>query len=293
MNLQRKAMLANLNICQWSGRKYDKKVSTDVEVANQATDAGRFNKQLIDKKLLNEMSTIAGRLRVFHYENTLPWGDNGDRLLPSARFFDYTAAVAKYRDEFASAVSRFIAVYPSEVQAARVRLGLMYDPDDYPDASTLAARFTIEASFMPVPAAADFRVDLGDEEVAAIKTQINETVAARQLSALTELWGRLYVAVDNMQHALSAPAKIFRDSLVENLRELATLIPKLNIEDNERLNGVCRAIRHSLLVNCDMLRTDKVFRANTAATANLIRAQISDEIEKANSVLQTAGLTSV
>src|SRR5438094_45147 len=40
--LHHSAMLAALNISQWTARKYDKNVSKEVEAKHQATDAGRF-----------------------------------------------------------------------------------------------------------------------------------------------------------------------------------------------------------------------------------------------------------
>lgn len=279
MTLQTRAMLANLNIRQWSARKYDKDVSRDVEIAKQANDAGRFNKQLIAKTQLARISQIAGQIRDFHYTNTLPWGDNGDRLLPSARYLDYTAELHKKRDQFASAVAAFILVYPNEVQAARTRLGQMYNPDDYPDVSDIENRFSVDASFMPVPDAADFRCEVSAEDAAAIKEQITSAVAARQLSAVKELWFRLRGDIEAMQGRLQDPKAVFRDSLVENLRELADLIPKLNITGDEKIISVCHTVRHSLLVNPDTLRHDKVTRARTAATANLILAQIQEHLD--------------
>src|SRR4051812_48829471 len=130
--LQEKAMLANLTIRAWSARKRDRDVSKEVETKHQAKDAGNFNKLLIDKDALKPIVSLTSTLRDMHYEMTLPWGDNGDRLLPSKMYFDYTRKMRNLRDQFDSAVNDFVAQYPTFKQNARKRLGSMYDPDDYP-----------------------------------------------------------------------------------------------------------------------------------------------------------------
>lgn len=269
--IQSKAMLANLSISQWTARKYDKSVSEDVEIANQAKDAGRYNKQLVDKKLLAGIAQIAGQIRDFHYTNTLPWGDNGDRLLPSARYIDYTRELRAKRDAFSTAVSALVHAYPAEVQAARTRLGKMYKPDEYPDASELYARFDVSVSFMPVPDANDFRVDINEQDAAKIKEQITATVDDRTKVATRELWARLEGSTCAVALRLGDPNAIFRDSLIGNLRELTELIPKLNISGDEELARICSSIRQSILIDPDRLRADPDLRASTAVAARQFR----------------------
>ena len=274
MHIQQRAMLVTLNIRQWTGRKYDKNASTEVEIANAATDAGRFNKQLLDKKLLADVAKLTGQIREYHYTNTLAWSDNGDRLLPSSQYFKYTATMRTMRDQFSALVSQVAQRYPAEVQAARQRLGRMYNPDDYPDVSSIYARFDVSLSFMPMPDAQDFRVDIGQEAVDEIRTQITEALEQRQRTALNECWTRLNTAVQHMIDKLSDPKAVFRDSLVENLRELVELLPKLNFTDDQDLTDVCNAVRYSLLIDPDRLRADPQLRKDTADTAQMIKERI-------------------
>lgn len=65
-NLAEKALLVTLNISQWSARKYDRKVTEEVNDTHQAKDAGRFNKLLIDKTHLDEIQKIVNEARHFH-----------------------------------------------------------------------------------------------------------------------------------------------------------------------------------------------------------------------------------
>ena len=82
-DITEKAMLASLHIRQWAARKHDKAVSREVNThyGSQA-DAGRFNKVLATKEALKEIQTVVSAARGFHLEQTLPWGERGERLLP-------------------------------------------------------------------------------------------------------------------------------------------------------------------------------------------------------------------
>lgn len=75
-------MIVTLNVSCWTARKQDKKVSAEVEASHNAKDAGRYNKLLIDKHHLDPLTNWAGQIRATHYKMTLPWMDNGGRLLP-------------------------------------------------------------------------------------------------------------------------------------------------------------------------------------------------------------------
>src|SRR5574340_1123555 len=81
--LQQLAMLASLNISMWTARKYDRKVTTEATRSHGAAeDAGRFNKLLVPKTAIQPLEQAAGAARREHDEWTLPWGNNGERLLP-------------------------------------------------------------------------------------------------------------------------------------------------------------------------------------------------------------------
>lgn len=266
--LQDKAMLANLTVRAWSARKRDKEVGKEVEKTHQAQDAGNFNKLLIDSKHLKPIVSMTGLLRTTHYNMTLPWGDNGDRLLPSKMYFDYTKKMRDLRDKFNTAVNDFCANYPTYKQEARKRLGTMYDPDDYPDVSHITTKFSAELSFLPVPDAKDFRVDLGEDEVAEIKKDIENQVAKQQEAAVRDLWMRLKDVVDRIHERLHDPEAVFRDSLIENAQFACEIAEKLNINDDKTLEATRADIQHRLCrIAPQRLRDDKTLRKQIADAA--------------------------
>lgn len=241
--LQDQAMIANLNIKSWTARKHDAAVSAEVDATHNAKDGGRYNKMLIDKSALDPLSKHAGRIRDYHYTMTLPWGDNGDRLLPAKAYMDYTAAMRKFKDDSHVLTTTFVAQYPQLVADARQRLGTMYDTRDYPDASDIKDRFGVNVTFLPVPDAKDFRVDVGTAALEEIKAGINASIAERQAAAVKECWIRLNDVVTKLHVMMVKEKPIFRDSIIDNVNDLVVMLPKLNITNDTDLDRVCVAIR--------------------------------------------------
>ncbi len=266
--LQDKAMIANLTVRAWSARKRDRDVGKEVEKNHAATDAGNFNKLLIDKDALKPLVSLSGALRTKHYDMTMPWGDNGDRLLPSKMYFDYVKAMRDLRDQFTVAVNDFVSQYPTFKQNARKRLGTMYDPEDYPDVAQIKKKFGAELSFLPVPEAKDFRVDLGEDEVTEIRATITKEVASRYEEATRDLWFRITDAVSRVRDRLQDPDGVFRDSLVENVQAVCAIATKLNIDDDPNLDAICKDIEHRLCrIAPQRLRDDKVLRKTVYESA--------------------------
>lgn len=272
--LQTKAMLASLSISQWAARKHDKTVSKEVELKHGAHDAGRFNKLLVNKTLLDPIAKLAGEIRTYHYSVTLPWTDKGDRLLPSILFMEYMAQIRVFRAKFDELVKNLLAAYPAEIQAARVRLGTMYDAADYPTVDELVDRFNMIVEFVPVPTAADFRVDVSESAAAEIRESITKTVATRQADAMKDCYRRVREVVSKIQERLSDDKAVFKDSLIENARDLMNVLPGLNIMNDPILNTLHQEITDTLLVRPDTLRHSPSKRRETADAADAILAKV-------------------
>lgn len=271
--LQDSAMLAALSITQWSARKHDKTVTAEVDKAHDAKDAGRYNKLLVDKSSLESCNQIAGAARAHLYKITLPWGENGERLLPAALFFEFSEAMKDFKTEFQSRVKTFIAQYPALREAARTRLGTLYDPADYPLERAVTDKFSFSIDISPVASGDDFRVQLNQEYVDSIKADITQRMEARQTEAVKECWSRVRKVVTSMQERLNDPTAVFKDSLIGNARSLIDILPALNLTNDQELTDIASELQ-SILMPPDRLRSDKTLRADTAKKADAILAKL-------------------
>lgn len=271
-SLQTKAMLVTLSVSCWTARKQDKKVAAEVEASHNASgDAGRYNKLLVDKVHLDPLTSFAGQIRAYHYKMTLPWMDNGARLLPSKLFMEYSTELRKLKAQYMSLVNDFINLYEARlIQEARLRLGTMYDPDDYPRGYELRAKFDVETDVTPVPDGQDFRVDVGDAERQRIQQDIIDKVAERQAAAQRDAWVRVREAVRTIELRCSADKARIYDSLIDNARDLARILPGLNVSGDSVMDRVCEQITEKLIVDPQRLRNSRSARLRVAQDAREI-----------------------
>ena len=229
------AMLVELNISTWTARKLDKKVSAEVDVAKGAkTSAVNVNKNLLaGTGFLDTITKYAANARAWHLSQTLPWSDNGQRLLPVSNFITYKEQLGKLNENFDALVGKFIEAYPNLVSAAAFQLGDLFNRDEYPEADAIARKFKFNYNFFPVPQAGDFRVDIGEEARKEIEASCNSLSNSRIESAMKDAWSRLHEHLLRMSERLDydevADKKIFRDTLVENAVELVDMLKHFNI----------------------------------------------------------------
>ncbi len=275
MSIQTQAMLVNLTISQWTARKHDRRATQEVDQAHNARDAGRYNKLLVDKAALEPITKAANALRMLHYKFTLPWGDNGDRMLPAMLFMQYSDEIRIAKTVFTKAVDVFVRDYPVLIQDTRRRLGTLYDPTDYPAVTQIATRFGAHVGFAPIAAADDFRVSVGEEHVATIRAEITKQAEQRLNDATRECWNRVREVVERYAERMTDEKGRVFDSMVENARTLVTLLPALNVARDPELDAVAHDIERRLLpVTIKQLRSSASARQQVAEAANDIMAKI-------------------
>jgi hypothetical protein len=271
------AMLVELSISTWTARKLDKKVSTQVDLDNGAkTKVVNANKNLMaGTGVLDTLVKYAANARAWHLSQTLPWTDNGSRLLPMSNFVDYKKQLGELEANYEALVDKFIIAYPNLVSAAAFQLGTLFDRNEYPDENSLKKKFKFTYSFFPVPTAGDFRIDINEEAKAEIMANCNSAYEDRLNNAMREAWGRLHECLSRMSERLTDNAdgsrKIFRDSLVENGVELVTMLKHLNITQDPKLEQARRDLQSAIGAHdLDSLRDNSVAREVVKAKVDSI-----------------------
>jgi hypothetical protein len=276
MNLNDRALLVQLSISQWTARKYDRKASRKVaEEFHSYVDQGRYNKALLPMNgLLDNVHKKTTHIREKFYKNTLPWGMEGTMMLPTANYLAFMTDFRKEKAEWNSIVQTFVDNYDDlRLDAQRV-LGQLYDPADYPSLSDVQRKFHIDIAVFPVPSG-DFRVSIASDELTKIQQDVEARVANAQATAMKEVWTRLYDRVKHMAEKLADPKAVFRDSMVENARDICSLLPRLNFADDPNLEALRSDVEAKLIKHPDALRNDPDLRRDTAAEAKAIMDKMS------------------
>lgn len=280
MNILTKAMLVKLSISQFNPRRQDARMTSKVLSDQQAKkSAGVWMKNLIDPEKLEGISRLSMSARQDHYRLSLPWQDEGWRILPSTMFIKYQDKMRQNRNKYDQAVELFLSHYPQYVEEARAALNGMFNPNDYPTLTAVKGKFGFNVDVSPLPSGSDFRVTLASEELEKLQANVDQRVQDATAAAMRDLWQRLADPVKHMAECLKQPDKIFRDSLVENVKEILDIVPGLNVVEDSRLTDMTREIKEKLSkVSPDALRVNKTYRQETAETAEDLLTRMKDYI---------------
>lgn len=280
--LDERAMLVYLSIGLWAGRKIDQELTSQVTKAARAeADAGKWWTRVVPAHATKPIVNARMRARHIHFECTLPWQDNGVRVLPSSMFLDYSQKMRKAEEEFRKAVVVFLKEYPTYVADASIRLGTLFKPELFPTAEAISDKFPWSIHYSPLPTAGDFRVDLGEDTTAEIRKGIQDQADAAMADAMSDLWQRLHDGVSKIAERLNDPDGIFRDSLIENVTELCELLPKMNVTGNKDLEKARQDVVKKLSKQePEVLRKNKPARADAAKQAADILKQMETYMSK-------------
>jgi len=276
--LSRKATLVSVEISQWSARKLDRRVTDEINSSHGASaDAGRYNKLLIEAKRLEKINKLVSAARELHYTLTKPWADEGLRILPNVLHEKFAKQFREIKREFDAAADEFCADYPRFVEERKRALNGLFNESDYPRAEDIRSKFKLATKTFPIPEADDFRSDVLDADtIEDIKRELTETSANVLDGAMQHTVKQIAEAVGHMATKLKeykakddGKRHFFANSLVENVRELADLLPAFNLTNDPKLESLTKRIQRELCAeDAQTLRENNNARESVAKSAD-------------------------
>jgi len=263
------SMLVEMGISTWTAKRLDRSATSDVLAVNGAAkSAGNFNKNLLaDCEELVAIQKFAANTRTLHYNMTLPWSDSGLRLLPTAKYFDYHKQMTGMQAEFDRLVTTFLAAYEWQVAQMHLKLGNLFHRDEYPTTDSIRNKFAFRMSYIPVPDAGDWRVDIASEAQDALREQYESFYQTQMERAMGDLWQRLHTELERFIKQLDVDVdgkkgKIY-DSTIEHVQHLADMMDHCNFTNNPALQLAQRKLTSALAGVCrDDLIKNEGFRAD-------------------------------
>ena len=250
----RAAMLVDLNIAIYSGRKQDRATQAEVTTSKGSGSkkaASVYKNLFAECKELDAITKFQARARSEHYRLTMPWNDRGARLLPTVSLLDYKQVMNRYQLEFDRLVAAFLDKYATLVAAAAFQLGTLFDRKEYPDVAQVARRFRMDIAFVPLPTSGDFRLDVESEVQRELMEQYDRRLAEQLASATKDSWDRLYEALSRLSDRLTVDEdgkkKIFHDTIVTGAVELCELLTAMNVTQDPQLESARRQLQEVLL----------------------------------------------
>lgn len=298
------AMIGNLNISSWEARIQDKATKEEVLATKGARSkrAASVSKHLFSEcPALDAIKALRGEAYLWFRRETMPWDDNGGRLITTKRYLQTMDQAAKYEQRFNALVNAFLGVYQTEISKQAFENGALFDRSEYPSEDEVRAKFRFALNVSPVPTSGDFRVDIGHEAAKQLAEQYERLAAERMSAALAEPWQRIKDQVlwvkERMEAVLAydpdaveeqlvldpdgktIDIKITKkrrpklyDSMLENGLELCKTLSDFNITNDPRLEEARRELEAALTrVDMDSLKeSPELQKATKTAMENIL-----------------------
>jgi len=125
-----------------------------------------------------------------------------------------------------------------------------------------------------VPDADHFIAKLATDDTDRVKRDLERHIEEQLHDAVGDLYRRLGEAVgrvsDRLQEDGNGKLFVFRNSMIENIRDLVDVVPRLNIFGDDALARLCQEVKDRIAsVEPDALRPSKTF--DPAARAQVKR----------------------
>lgn len=281
MSLSTKCMVVDLHLSRWSGYKTDQKASNQlIKEANAKAGSAVVSKRIVPKEAFADIVTACNALRAHMTKHTLPWSDNGARIMTRNIFEIFMSGYGELERQYNDAVKEFIDIkYPQARDQASFRLGDLFVESDYPSADELRKKFQVDLDIDGITEPEDFRVALPEAELNKLKASMEESINRRLGSAMEDVWLRIAELLEHYIEKIGDSEAIFRDSTVNNLVDLMNILPGLNVTSDPKLKEIRQRIMATIgAYEPNDLRKGKELRAAAAKTAREIRESMNEHL---------------
>ena len=261
-NIMDKAICLSVELRRLGTRR---KVAASRVETDADTDMIHVSKEILESDYLDLIKKLDGEIRTYINARCLPsMFRAGVYLLPITMIEEVDHELAEFGAKRLALVASFVAEYESAAASAASRLGSLYDPRDYPSLERVMAAFSIETRYITFgtpgtlksisPTIYAREVEKAKASVAAAAEEIKQVMRANMADLVDHLSERLQKKPDGSQ-------KIFRDSLIGNVKEfLATFQARNIVDDNDLAVLVARAGELLEGVDSNDLRTNDQMR---------------------------------
>jgi hypothetical protein len=233
------------------------------------------------KKLLDtghpafkSVTAIRNRLMSYWRGVSLPYPEPGVRLIRRDRIDEFVEYMTGFQGELEAAVAVLDSHYEHLRQAARDKLGHLYNPADYP--MSLVGLFRINVDFpsvQPPDYLRQLNPELYQRECERVQQRFNEAVRMAEDAFIGELSKLVSHLTDRLAGNVDGKPKIFRDSAIENLTEFLARFRQLNVRSNEQLDSLIEDAQRVIRgIEPQNLRENAGLRQHVAAELSRVQS---------------------
>ncbi len=196
-------------------------------------------KRLIDTKdeRYRALTSLKSQITKYWKDSSLAFPEAGIRLIKQDRIDDFNHALRGYEAELEAGVQLLNEHFSELKDAARIRLGSLYDLSDYP--ISLVEEFAVEWDFPSVDAPNYLKrlnPEVYAEQSRLVSQRFEETVAMAEQAFVDELGSLVNHLAERLSGDDDGKPKIFRDSSLTNMMAFFDRFRELNVRSNEQLD---------------------------------------------------------
>ena len=226
----------------WLGVRKSLSSSQKDQAANHFGAESKFlsaGKKLIDTShpAFKAVTNVRSQTIAYWKEASLPFPEPGIRLIRLDAIEEFNRKMALYQVQLEDAVRTLDQHYEELRNAARERLGELFDPADYP--ATLVGMFAIEHDFPsvePPQYLQHFSPEMYRQECQRVQSRFDEAVQLAEQAFMEELSRLVEHLTERLSGQDDGKPKVFRDSAIANLTEFFERFRSLNVRSNEQLD---------------------------------------------------------
>ena len=235
-------------------------------------------KRLIDTKheTYRALTSVKSQINRYWRDSSLPYPESGIRLIRNDAVDEFNSSLIQFKSQLDAGVVDLNTHFSDLKDAARQRLGSLYNQDDYP--SSLSDEFNVSWDFPSVDAP-DYLRQLSPEiyrrECERVRSQFSNAVELAEQMFQEQLAELVEHLVERLSADESGKKKTFRDSTITNLDEFFSRFRQLNIGSNEELGQIVEQAQSVLRgVSPQGLRDNETLRRQIATQLSTVQASL-------------------
>ena len=271
------AMAAARLSFKWFGVRKTLTADQKLQAADSFDAEGKFlsaSKKILDTShpAFKAVTAIKSKATSYWKSCSLPFPESGIRLIKREMIDDFDRQIANYQDELEDCVNHLDLHFLELRDAARERLGDLFDISDYPD--TLRGEFGISHEYPSVEPPSylrDLSPELYEAECRRMQARFDEAVDLAEQVFLDELAKLVEHLTDRLAGNDDGKPKRFRDSIVGS--EFFDRFRKLNIGSSDQLDSLVHQAQAAVQgVSADQLRDSEQLRRRVAGSMAAVQA---------------------
>lgn len=233
-------------------------------------------------ELHRKIIALQNETRQTIFDRSMPWDNNGWRLLPNTQLQWAMAYVTGQQQEFDHLLSELRHQASQIIATAEANRGSF--SVEVPTEDELIEAYSLEHNIQPLPEGSQFR-GLPQEVADKLQHALDQRVATAVEAAQTDVMRRLSAPLENFvermrlyderEEALErgeevGRAGVFRDSVLHNIQSIVGMLDEFNVGDDERMATLKQQLEVMGRLTPEALRTRADVRKAAATRAQKV-----------------------